>query len=416
MSVFEIEETKEPQAKRQKLPVNITHPHLVSEWDDARPMEDYTHGCHTKIKWKCENNHRWEAELKSRCHATKPTKCTECRRAIVKEPVAPPDKEAIEQYRKRIITRNHTRTGDDTERWVVEFLQSAGLYSKVEKIGQNADKTDIIVTFNDGTIKSIQTRSLVTISEERDIYSVKNDTEYLNDMLMIYVNQARTRFAATYYGMLNRIKCLKLRFKSNKSKYKGMMYTDKSVFLEKINDLIKDSCDYEANITSAAINQELAMLARLEVWCKEHNLRYRRNDTASNSIKGWIEERPFQARCSSLPMNGDSTYRIHFQKSLGYLQNKRIYQNYAADDGFDLFIIEVGGTLDNPTQYCGQFLILPTSVLLSRGIMRTEQSKGKPSIYTHNPNFKGKHWTTPYWNNISMITSISLKQSVSFSL
>lgn len=56
-----------------KPPLTETHPDICKEWDPAlnegRRPEDYTHGCHTYIVWKCAAGHLWKSQIKNRLQA-----------------------------------------------------------------------------------------------------------------------------------------------------------------------------------------------------------------------------------------------------------------------------------------------------------------------------------------------------------
>lgn len=58
--------------------VDVTHPHLVKEWDDERNIKNFTYGSNKKVWWKCKNNHHWQSVVKNRTKKNNPRGCPYC--------------------------------------------------------------------------------------------------------------------------------------------------------------------------------------------------------------------------------------------------------------------------------------------------------------------------------------------------
>ena len=91
-------------------------------------------------------------------------------------------------------------------------------------------------------------------------------------------------------------------------------------------------------------------------------------------------------------------------KSNGTLNKKHQYQPYNESDPIDYLIFEIGGTIDNPICYRGNFCVIPFYVLLERGFLRQNTSDGKTSLSICTPDYKDDHWTKAYWNKFDPVT------------
>jgi hypothetical protein len=52
-------------AKKEKLPLSVTHPELARELIDAHPSK-LSKGSHKYCTWKCTLDHQWKATVKDR--------------------------------------------------------------------------------------------------------------------------------------------------------------------------------------------------------------------------------------------------------------------------------------------------------------------------------------------------------------
>ncbi len=54
---------------KSKIPISVSHPHLLNEWDynlnETRP-DQLTHGSSKKVFWRCQINHSWQASIYTR--------------------------------------------------------------------------------------------------------------------------------------------------------------------------------------------------------------------------------------------------------------------------------------------------------------------------------------------------------------
>lgn len=282
------------------------------------------------------------------------------------------------------------------------MLISMGCYSNVEKTGQTSEKCDIKVTFYDGTVKSIQVKTL-SRSTCPDTYYMRNGKVYEPNMIIIMVNKERTRFAYEFAGNI-KTKNLTLYFASENTKYENIMFRDLNLFKQRLYQMIPYSSDYKKIITSDAILKEDAMLTRLEQFCFFRGLSYRRNDTNGDQIDCYIKGFAYQAKYVSFPKDSDRcTYSVSFHKSGGEMNGKRLTQPYNINDNFDWVVVEVGGiftgTEEDKTKYHGRFCSIPKFELIKQDILKSDTCKGKTAFSICPPDYQRDHWSKQYWVN-----------------
>ena len=77
---------------------------------------------------------------------------------------------------------------------------------------------------------------------------------------------------------------------------------------------------------------------------------------------------------------------------------KRTRYPYQEND-FDYLIVEVVGMKGNIGEYFGNFCIIPMSILINKGLIRTKDCDGKKTVNICPPDTISDHWTKKYWNN-----------------
>jgi hypothetical protein len=97
--------------------------------------------------------------------------------------------------------------------------------------------SDVSITI-DGKTYYLQVKTLYTDPRD-DVYSLVYK-KYPDKMLMVMVNNERTRFALEFAGNIKGK--LSLCYKAKKSKYSHIMYTDIEKFKSKLKELIVLSC------------------------------------------------------------------------------------------------------------------------------------------------------------------------------
>jgi len=236
------------------------------------------------------------------------------------------------------------------------------------------------------------------IHVQKDTYCVGFSQTYHEKMLIVMVNQANDRFAIVYKSDI-KVTNLTLAFGYRKSKYKKFMYTDKNIFLEKLLELIPNSCDYTEFLSASSTAKEFYSLKRLRPWCTEKKLEFERNETDGNQTDCFINKIPMQHKFVSL--NTGHTYRVPTMKSAGTLKGKEIKRPYSIDDDFKYLVVEVGGTEADPEKYRGYYCFIPKSKLLELGILKTDTSKGTTVLHIYPPDYPEERWCKNMWYNLN---------------
>jgi hypothetical protein len=389
---------------------------LNAELNKGVDIEKLTHGSNTKLYWDCKVNPShptYDSFLYNRTRSNDFTGCPECKNTYIgilntqrkekrlQNPVekkVPTKEEKAEHIKNYIQKIDNTIIGDETENYITKLLTDTGLFFNVDTIGHSGDHSDVIVTLNDGIIKSLQVKTLIATNRD-DVYCVGFSQKYDKDMLVVMVNKARDRFALQFAGNI-KVTNLNLSYSAKKSKYKDIMYTDKNIFLNKLIELIPQSVSYDGFSADPTTTKEHKSLLRLESWCPDHNLKYRGKTNNGTSVDCYINEIPIQAKYRSFNKIGSNNYQISTVRCKGTLNNKSIKGPYSIDDPFEYIVAEIGGTKDNPTKYIGYFCFIPKWALIKQGILATATSPGKRSMYICPPDYHDPtHWSYNFWYN-----------------
>jgi hypothetical protein len=381
----------------------VKFPDVSSEWDFEKNvginLKTMNYSSHTEVWWLCsKSKHSYKSSPNARTGKKMKNGCKEC--AI--DSLRVHDKELKEEQRNKKVERNTTSIGDETEKYISNLLINSQKFKNVEIVGNIGGSGDIYIKDLNDNVNYIQIKTLTY--NKGDIYYMTNDHKYEDNMLIVMTNKQRNRFALEFAGKI-KVKRLTLVFDYENSKYKNIMYTNVEEFLLKLIEQIPLSTSN--NKINSAIDKELMMLKRFEKFCNENNIIYNRNNTNGNYIDGFINGFSFQSKFVSLNRNGGITCCVSFSKSAGRLNGKNIKKNYDKGD-IDFVVVELGGTIDEPEKYLGNFCIIPEKILLEQNILVTEISKGKKNFYICPPFDYDKHWSKEFWNNISNIPNPSV--------
>jgi hypothetical protein len=368
----------------------VTHPELKAEWHpDNNDFTSYhTHGV-AFVKWVCPTGHTYIASITSR--TSKKSGCRLCHLASTLQ-IDP-----VVKKRKQMHVSEYapTVTGDATEDWCVDKLIALNKFSKVERIGNTGDKTDIVVTLGSNDTRCIQVKTL-TRTNANNSFMVQH-SEYTDRMLMMMVDKSRTKFVVDYFENLGPGNWT-FTFGFSGSKHAQRMYTDESLFMERITELIPSAAKWEQSLSDSTA-KEFSSLSRLEEACMEQGLTWKRNPRNDNTIDGWINDYPVQAKFCSRNEPDSATYKISTQKSGGVDMGRTIWKAYSISEPFEYFIVEVGGTRIEQGKYQGQFCIIPKQVMRDHGVFQSDECEGKHSIHICPPDYARNHWSKSFWNH-----------------
>jgi hypothetical protein len=383
----------------------IKFPEIAKEWDfeknEGININTISYSSHVKVWWKCLEEHSYQVSLNGRTRKGSKFGCKQCGHDSLRIHT----QEEVEVIRNdKREKKSTTATGDATENFILKLLLNCRRFKKVVKIGNVAGNADICITNFDNSVNYIQVKTLTRNNAHpvsKDLYYLTYETKYPDDMLIVMVNQQRTRFALEFAKNI-KVKRLSLTYDTIRTKYADIMFTDVEEFREKLIELIPLSTT--ENTIGKSILKEIEMLQRFENFCNNHNITYMRNETNGNTIDGYINGYSFQAKFRNKRKKKvtQETYSIDSCKSAGLLNGKHIKKNYESGE-FDFFIVELGGSEKDPDKYKGNFCIIPAKILIEQEIFKTSECKGKKAFYICPPDYDKPHWSKDLWNNITCI-------------
>jgi hypothetical protein len=366
--------------------------HLQCQWDAAnlRPFSSYTHGSGALVNWICDQGHKFPMRITDRTRIGSEQGCPDC--AHAKRRVHDPEEKRLKQ--QQVLPVNNISVGEASEKWVAQQLRLCDPRWNVEEIGQTTDKTDTKITLETGEVKSIQVKTMTQITSDRLSCCVKQ--RYAPRMLLVMVNRNRNRFAVAYAEDID-VDCPT--FSSTKRVH--LQCWDQPTFLTRIRSLLPGAADYVQDVSVAA-SKELGMNQRLTQVCLQRGISVVRNGSNGNTIDGWVGDIPVQCKYRSFGQTSrKGVCTVGAVKGSGMLNRRLIQRPYHEDDPWKILIVELGGTIEEPTLYHGRFCMIPKEVLIAQGVLETRDCLGKTSFSVCPPNYERNHWSKPYWDNFT---------------
>jgi len=397
----------------------VNFPELVNEWNHNKnigiDINSITYGSQEMIDWICPiKKHEYCAKMNAR--TADGNGCLTCyiesNKIINQEKLETFRNESYEKDKLKQIdkVKETYDIGDETEEYIVELLLETKKFKNVEKIGNIGGESDITITLMDDSIKQLQVKTLTPDSENVFHAAIKN---YPEDMLIALVNKERTHFACIFKSETDDVKCLKLTFDYEFSKYKNKLFKNKGDFVSYLVSKIPFST-FKNNV-SKTITIEKDSFERLQRYCEKFNIEYRRNTTNGNPTDIFLNGLRCQVKYASLNSTESVTYKIGSSKSGGRLfdedKTHRTKRPYHKDD-FDIFIVNVGGTKTHPDKYNDDFMFIPMNELNELGILKNDFVEGKLSFNICPPDYEKPHWSKKYWNNLSPIKNVNKERKL----
>lgn len=275
--------------------------------------------------------------------------------------------------------------GDETEKFVAEVMKKFKYMEDVQVIGNTGSFFDILYKYENDEYRCLQVKTLVKDLSNNDTWRVTFDSNYMNDTLIVLVNEDRDRFGLISFGSVT-TKSLSLGFRRmKKGKYRYNKYNNIISFSESLYRRSKISSIFDIEKSfSSSIRKEFDSLQRLSEKCREYGFSFSKSESNGSVVDCVINNKNIQCKYSSL-IKGNYC-RFNLCKSNGRFDT----QPYDENDLIDYFIFEVG-------EYKGSFYIIPKNVLIEKGYLRSEKNKGIKSISLCLPDAK-YHWTKKFWN------------------
>jgi hypothetical protein len=347
---------KLPPVARQKL-LCLRNPELISEWDDElEVLATLPYASDVKRWWRC-SSHKLRYELSPASLTVRKRGCPEC-------------VHKAEHY--TLACKNNISTAARDEEWMAITLGSHPAVSKCEAVGQESNPIDDVVVSLRGDEKdrSIQVKHLVAAKKNEE-YTI-HMKDYPRGMLVLAVNQERTRFFAAFAEDLPGDKTLTLTFTPRAQKF-----TDLLCFLDYVAGLLPRTVLTEdlLNRYTPEAEMERAMKARLQQSCSERAISYTPAPNNGTAIDMYLASHPVQL------------------KAVG----RRVYQKYVAS-----VHRRANGTI-RPYNQDGVFCIIPRQVLADNEYIAMDGCRGRDKLLLYPPGADLDDLFTPYWSAFHLL-------------
>ncbi len=293
-----------------------------------------------------------------------------------------------------------TKTGDQTEEYVENIMKTNLDITNIIRIGQTGNKFDIMYQMKDETYsRCLQVKTLGKAHSDEQ-YGVGSRKPYDDDTLIVCVNVEQTRFCLYYFKDHPKLG-MSITFSDTAYQNRPNVYlfTDKSLFIWKLFEMIKHSTSLEKSQLSDYLSdngkKEYNMIEKLKLKLEPLNLNYQPMMTLNSSTDGFINN--YRIQCKYSDNKKGNKYYVSFKKET----SKTTYEPYGSTD-FDFLICQISGN--------DKFYVIPMEILIEKGYTRTETCEGIVALYLASPDDYVSDWTLNYIDRFDLIMDKSLIQ------
>ena len=302
---------------------------------------------------------------------------------------------------------SNTKMGDIIEEWVYDQLCKSDELVNVKNVGRDNGKLDIIfqvkdeVNKNINQFRGIQVKQLI-INRENGYY-ISDLKKYDEETLIVGVSEDKKYMCLIFNIIIGDLDGFYFSINDYKDKkYSQYIFgglDDNSlgyIFFDKLIKCCKKSTIDDDSQFSKTNLKENKMINKLKEKCEENNLTFEPCDSSDSSIDVYINEKKVQCKYSSILKNN------LYQFSLDHTINNKAYQPYSEND-VDFFIFK--------HEKEDSFSIIPQSVLLHFGYLKTEEIEskttkkleGKTTLTIYPSSYEENHWTKQFINRFDLI-------------
>jgi hypothetical protein len=297
--------------------------------------------------------------------------------------------------------------GDVVVTMIYDILKDLDIISElVNTSGLSNNQFDIIVrTKKDGFLRCLQIKKLTKIASSSNDDYWRPDIQgcqYPQYTLMVFLNLEKTRFGLGYWKDVAKNMQIRLSFKDNSITYNDFKFTDIEAFKNQLYVLVPNAHiinDIRDGILSCSDLKEYDSIRNIKRICESQGIKFEYNYTNGNQIDIYLNGYTCQCKCSGY-MHGQ------LYVSNCYKKINSVHVPYEVSDGITYFIFQISDNL-LPDEYKHNICIIPSTVLIDSGLIKTESQSGRVHIAVAPPDFANYHWTLPFWNNFEVIKSNS---------
>jgi len=315
------------------------------------------------------------------------------------------DPTSIERLNERELVKikrkekgNHVLVvGNSTEQWIFDMMKLFDTINSIKRVGNERNKLDIIYKVNgEDLYRGIQVKTL-TKGARDGYYMHEGPVKYHENTVIVGVDQTKTKFALFYKKEI-KLSNISFSFGNGRSKHKDFIFTSPLKFLNKLEQMLQNSCFYDGNDISKVFLQEKNHLIRLNKKCDDLKLEFALNNEIT-AIDCFINN--YNIQCKTTNNLQYNLYNAVIVKSGGRVNSKRTQQPYSDKDNIDFFIFEI-------MDYQNFFYIIPIDIMIQKGFIKTNIQTGKHTVSLPNPTLKSDHWAKKYINNFDLLKTNKL--------
>ena len=282
-----------------------------------------------------------------------------------------------------------TEIGDISEKYILDILLKFKELVNVKLIGNRGYKLDIIYQLGEeldrGIIhyRGIQVKTISIIDKNYpEKFYLPVEKEYLNDTLMVGINQEQDKFCLIYYEYANTNKySLPLNFNQIEKSDNLFLYTrdDIDSFSEQLIKMTKKSTIFDWKLTESNMLEKIGD-DEIERQCKIEKLLFEYYNTMNSDIDLIINNKNIQSKSSSR-IHEDNIYYFGLHKKI----NSQI-SPYSEKTEVDFFIFTIVQKINEENIFT--IYIIPKVVLNYLGYLSSNIYPGKTAITIHTDEYK----------------------------
>ena len=342
--------------------------------------------CKQYIEILCFNNHYFSIMAQNLFSGTWCIYCHNLKKVKYKEKN---DSSRIIKYESKDNDKykNSIRKGDENEDKICDILKEKNIL--FERQGHKSNNIfDIYIKF-DNITRGIQVKTFRKHNKNNQL-GISFHREYPNDMLFVLLNYEYNIYMLIFKHQFN-IKHISISLNKNnleKSKFYKFIYNDYNEFKDKLIEFSKLSTNIDCVEKKYSDNCKLEKesIERLIDKCKELGLFFEYNTTNSNVYDCIINGYKIQCKYVSLFDKQKNYFHFKLRKSFG----NHYKVPYNINDTIDFFILEMGGSKNDPSKYHKNFFIISKNELNEKGYISDDKIKGKEFINIFPPDYQTK--------------------------
>jgi len=295
--------------------------------------------------------------------------------------------------------KSNTLIGDLNEEFICDLMLNRNEFIDVKKIGRENSELDITYKIKeeyDSGLDQIRGIQIKTLSYLKDYgYHINDIDGYSNSTVIVGLSKDKKYFCIFFKSVLKDVSSLYIDFNKPKIEHRQNIFyglDDKTLgytFMDMLIHYSKHSTLYDNSIISNSNLKERDSINRIETKCKYYNLNFKYADSSDSQIDCIINNKNIQCKYSTY-LN-KKLYQIKLYKN-----KNTLICPYEDTDNIDFFIFETE---------IKEFYVIPISVLIYFGYIKTQNNKGKTTIKLCPSSHTDNHWSKHFINRFDLLST-----------